>query len=249
MNVAFAQSPYELDSKREGSLLGAGAALSLAGLITLHNVEPFTQSELSALSAGDINSFDRSGMKPYRQDQTGDALNYASFALPLTLLIDERTRHDLKTLGMMWGEVLLLQSGLTAITKGLVERARPYAYDPAAPLDKRTSRDSRVSFFSGHSSTTAATCFFLARVYSDYPFSKTTKTVAWSAAAVYPAVVGFLRVDSGHHFRTDVIAGYVVGAAIGYLVPSLHRVMQGHGVSVSTSATDGPLAIELSVTF
>lgn len=234
-NVACAQSPYQLKPGREWTLLGAGAALGLSGMAVIHNIDPYTETELAALNSQDVNSFDRAGMHPYREDVAGDVMRSVSLALPLTLLIDERTREDWKTLGVMWGEVLLLQSGLTAITKGLVQRARPYAYDPEAPPEKRKSRDARVSFFSGHTSATAATCFFLASVYSDYPFSKTTKTIAWSAAAVYPAVVGFLRVDSGHHFRTDVITGYVVGAVIGVLIPKLHKTKDTDGVAPSQS--------------
>lgn len=239
VDTANAQSPYQLKSGREWTLLGAGAALGISGVALMEEIEPFTEAELAALSTQDINSFDRSGMEPYRGDAAGDVLKYASFALPLTLLADQRTRQDWKTLGLMWGEVLLLESGLTAMTKGLIERARPYAYDPQAPTDLRTSRDAKISFFSGHTSTTAATCFFLAKVYSDYPFSKTTKTIAWSAAAIYPAVVGFLRVDSGHHFRTDVIAGYLVGAAVGYLVPVLHRTLSDQGVAPYQTRSGG----------
>lgn len=247
--AANAQSPYQLKAGREWTLLGAGAALGLSGLGLMQDIEPFTESELSALSTDDINSFDRSGMEPYRQDVAADALKYTALALPLTLLIDERTRQDWKTLGVMYAEVLLLQSGLTAITKGLAERARPFAYDPNAPLEERTSKDAKVSFFSGHTSSTAATCFFLAKVYSDYPFSKTTKTIAWSAAAVYPAVVGFLRVDSGHHFRTDVLTGYAVGAAVGILVPVLHRATTGGSVTPYQSNSGGISYLGVTIAF
>ena len=246
---AGAQSPYELKSGTEWTLLGAGAVTGLSGLALLHDIDPFTEAELAALNSQEINSFDRAGMHPYREDVAGNVMRSASLALPLTLLIDERTREDWKTLGVMWGEVLLLQAGLTAITKGLVERTRPYAYDPEAPLEKRMSRDARVSFFSGHTSATAATCFFVASVYSDYPFSKTTKTIAWSLAAVYPAVVGFLRVDSGHHFRTDVLAGYAVGAAAGLLVPLWHRSPAHESDSASLSSSAGLNYLRLTWSF
>jgi len=229
---ASAESPYQLESRREWTLLGVGVALSLGGLAIMESIEPFTPPELAGLDLQDVNAFDRAGVRPYRDSRDGDALKLGSFLMPLSLLIDERSRRDWKTLGVMWGEVLLLQSGFTAMTKGLMKRTRPYAYDPNAPLEARTSTDARISFYSGHTSTTAATCFFLARVYSDYPFSRATKVAAWTVAVVYPAAVAYLRVDSGHHFRTDVITGYVVGAAIGYLVPVLHRVAKHNGLSL-----------------
>lgn len=238
---AGAQSPYHLTSNKEWILLGAGASTTLTGVLLVNQVKPYTESELAGLDPGNINSFDRAALNPYREDLAGNALNLASFALPFTLLADSRTRTDWKTLGAMWGEVLLLQSGVTAMTKGLVECARPYAYDVNAPVEVRSDRRAKMSFISGHTSSTAAICFFLATVYSDYPFSRTTKTIAWTTAAIYPALVGFYRVDSGHHFRTDVIAGYLAGAAIGCLVPALHRQRPGENAPVGVSGSSGQL--------
>ena len=240
---ASAQGPYKLESAREWTLLGSGAALNIGGLALMSGIEPFTVEELGALDPSGINSFDRDGMRPYRATADGDAMLYASFLFPLGLLADGRSRDDWKTLGVMWGEVLLINSGVTALTKGLSQRTRPYAYDSQAPIDKRTSRDARVSFFSGHTATTAATCFFVATVVSDYPFSGTAKTVVWSAAAIYPAVTGFLRIDSGHHFRTDVITGYVVGAAIGVLIPKLHKSTPSEGVAPYQSVSPDGMKI------
>ena len=45
----------------------------------------------------------------------------------------------------------------------------------------------------------------------------------WSGAVLIPATAAYLRVQSGKHFPTDVMAGYAVGAAIGWLVPHLHK--------------------------
>jgi F0F1-type ATP synthase assembly protein I len=45
----------------------------------------------------------------------------------------------------------------------------------------------------------------------------------WTAAALIPAVTGFSRVNTHNHFPTDVIVGYIVGAAIGYLIPEFHK--------------------------
>lgn len=165
-----AQGPYRLDPGREWTLLGIGAGLNLGGVALIHAIEPFSQAELASLDPAGINSFDRSGMKPFREDVAGDALHVASFALPFALLADERTRDDWKTLGVMWSEVLLVNAGVTALAKGLAERTRPYAYDTDAPMEERTHKDAKLSFFSGHTSTTAATCFFMAKVVSDYPF-------------------------------------------------------------------------------
>ena len=44
---------------------------------------------------------------------------------------------------------MLIQAGLNAIVKGLTLRTRPYVYDPNTPTTNKTSKDARVSFYSG----------------------------------------------------------------------------------------------------
>ncbi len=38
-----------------------------------------------------------------------------------------------------------------------------------------------------------------------------------------PALTGYLRIRAGKHYPSDVLAGYALGALIGYAVPALHR--------------------------
>jgi len=243
-----AQSPYSLDSTREWTLFGTGVALGLGGLFMTTHVEPLTLDEINRLDVNDINGFDRGSMQPLRDDHAGDALAVASYLVPLTFLTRDDTRSDFKTLGTMWVEATLLNLGINGIVKAAVARTRPYAYDPDAPMDKKTDRTARLSFYSGHTSSTATNCFFAARVFSDYLTDDTAEALLWTGAALYPALSGFLRVDSGHHFSTDVIAGYVIGASIGLLVPELHR----HGddrVSVQPTSGGVDMGISFQVTF
>ncbi len=101
-------------------------------------------------------------------------------------------------------------------------RTRPYVYNPSVPLDVKQDVDARYSFFSGHTAVTSSVSFFAAKVYADsHPDSK-WKPVVWSAAVIVPAITGWARVEAGQHFPTDVITGYAVGAAIGFLVPQFH---------------------------
>jgi len=95
-----------------------------------------------------------------------------------------------------------------------------------------------MSFFSGHTTQSAANSFFAARVFSDYTKSTRAKVLVWTGAALYPALVGHLRRETGHHFNTDVIVGYCVGALIGYLVPELHRA-RGHDFIRTQTIQDG----------
>jgi membrane-associated phospholipid phosphatase len=117
----------------------------------------------------------------------------------------------------------MLNQGLNWMAKGLTRRTRPFVYDPESPFEDKTKTNARLSFYSGHTSTAASMTFFTAKVFSDYLSNKTAKALIWTAAAVYPALVGYLRRDSANHFRTDVITGYLVGALIGYGIPLLHK--------------------------
>ena len=38
-----------------------------------------------------------------------------------------------------------------------------------------------------------------------------------------PAITGYLRVKAGKHYPTDTIAGYLLGATAGILIPQLHK--------------------------
>ena len=78
---------------------------------------------------------------------------------------------------------------------------------------------------------TAANTFFAAKVFSDYYPDSKWKPVVWTAAATIPAITGYLRVKGGRHFTTDVITGYAVGAAVGYLVPHFHKKKKAKGLS------------------
>jgi membrane-associated phospholipid phosphatase len=216
-------SPFKIDYGTEALLLGSGAAAGVTSLAILLNLDPLTKEQIEELNADDINSFDRAFIGPYSSDYLGDVLQYTTYLLPLTFLVDNDTKSDFGDLALMYGEVLLLNTSINGIVKGLSKRTRPYVYDIKSPSDEKTNIDARLSFYSGHTSNTASISFFTAKVFSEYLTNNTAKVLIWSAAVLIPAVTGFSRVNTNWHFPTDVIVGYIVGAAIGYLVPLIHK--------------------------
>jgi membrane-associated phospholipid phosphatase len=230
-------------------LFGGGSIMGIAGLVLLDNVTPLTIDEINELDPHDINSFDQSSVGPYRATAAGDVMLYGSFLLPLTFAANSRTRHDWQILSIIGVEVLLVQSGLNGIVKGVTQRTRPYVYDPNTPQEKKTSKDARMSFYSGHTSTAAAMSFYVAKVFSNYLSDQTGRVLIWTGAALYPAVTAYLRRDSGHHFRTDVMAGYAAGALIGYLVPELHRKKQEDHLRLSYVYLGDGVRVELNYRF
>lgn len=61
-----------------------------------------------------------------------------------------------------------------------------------------------------------------AQLHSDY--SGKSDWAVWSLAAAIPAFTGIQRMRAGKHFLTDVLLGYIVGAGVGILVPSLYKL-------------------------
>lgn len=132
--------------------------------------------------------------------------------------------------GMLYAESASMTFAFTNMVKLAVRRPRPRAYiDAEAEASKgnvdytNTSTDSALSFFSGHSSMTAAigaTATYLAFTRAPH------RARPWITLALATALTSFVsieRVRAGKHFPTDVIAGSVAGAGIGIIVPHLHR--------------------------
>jgi membrane-associated phospholipid phosphatase len=244
-----ARSPYELQKRREWILVGSGAALGLAAMLVIESVDPLTPEEIAQLNPDDINDFDRNSIAPYRDAEAGNGLLIASYMIPLTFLAYPDTRRDWKTLGVMWVEVTLTNLGINGLVKGLATRTRPYAYEPDTPVDIKTDVDARFSFYSGHTSSAAANCFFVANVFGDYLENKKAEVAIWTAAVVYPALTGYLRRDSGHHFRTDIMVGYSLGALVGYFVPELHKIRGANELSFYPTTVQGAAGVGVRFSF
>lgn len=220
-----AQSPYELKLGKECAFFGLGIAPGLTGAQLRTKVPVYTVADIAALDAKSINAFDRKAVD-YYSDAAHQASNffwYSTFAAPLLFLPGKTTRSHFGTIAVLWGETVMINAGLTVVTKYASRRTRPYVYNPDVPADKKLDANAKGSFFSGHASMSAANSFFAAKVFSDYHPDSKWKPVVWSLAAVVPAVTGYLRIRGGRHFPTDVLTGYAVGALVGWGVPALHR--------------------------
>ena len=219
--------PYQFSAKKETVILIPGIGLNTLGFLRSASTKPFSLAQLNALSPADIRlGIDRRAVNRWSPGSAhfSDALLYTALAVPATLALSSRCR-DLRQGGgvaLMGLEALMLSTGLTNAVKNTARRPRPYAYNTNVPLEIRMGSDARRSFFSGHTSTSAAATFFTAQVFSDlYPDSKWRYAV-WSGAAVLPLAVGVQRYRAGKHFPTDIAVGYLVGAISGILAPRLH---------------------------
>ncbi|MEM1121244.1 MAG: phosphatase PAP2 family protein [Bacteroidota bacterium] len=247
----LAASPYHLSLKKDLGIFSGALGLQIAGLAVANNVKPLTLSEIELLSPASISNFDRNTIRHFsaKAHTTSDYLLYGSMAFPIALMADKRMRKDLLKIGTMASEAFMLNAGLTLITKGTAQRVRPYAYNPLVSVEDKMAKTTKMSFFSGHTSAVSVLSFFSAKVYADYYPNSKWKPVVWSAAAVIPAATGYLRYRAGKHFPTDVIVGYGVGAAIGVLIPHLHKNKKVRKFILSPMATGEAIGFNLRGVF
>jgi membrane-associated phospholipid phosphatase len=190
------------------------------------------------LDPNDINRFDRSAT---RQDaefmkvavDRSDIGMRGSFLLPVLLILDKDIRQD-------WAPIILLYLETEAIVGNLfswgaaihIDRIRPQVYNPDVAWGKRSGVRNKNSFYSGHTSSSAAASFFVAKVYCDYhPELERKKLIFYAIAAIPPAITGYYRYKGMKHFPTDVLTGLAIGATTGILVPHLHK-KQNHNLSI-----------------
>ena len=205
------------------------------GLNQVYKKPALDSAEVMALNPYDIWKFDRRAtmQDPAFRNQAhriSDAVMKGSVVMPFFLLLDRKVRND-------WFDFITLYtqahavSGLSyVITASLYDRNRPYVYNDEIPINDKMGTGTRNSFFSGHTSTTAVSTFFMAKVISDYhPELGNKKFLIFAAALVPPAVVGYYRYKAMKHYPTDVFMGLAVGAASGILIPHFHKIKRKTG--------------------
>lgn len=222
---ASSQKIYTLSVPREVvCIAGGGTAIGIS-LALRHHTNAFTPDQVNALDGSRIGTFDRFATRHYSASarRGSDFMLFSSMAVPLLLLADPAIRRDAPEVSLILGEVMLINAGLTLLTKELAHRPRPFVFNPQAPMADKIQQDARLSFFSGHTSTVAALTFSTAKIWSDYHPDSRWRPVVWVSACIIPAVTGYLRMRGGKHYLSDVLAGFAVGAVTGLLIPQWHH--------------------------
>lgn len=171
-----------------------------------------------------------------------DFVVYGLGAFPVALLWIDNGFVNMLNDAVVIGQSTMIAAALSGLSSLSSGRGRPYLYGTKAPVDVRTSAEGSLSFFSGHTSIAFAlstsTFWTVKRVHPRGPLPWITLTLGTGAATT--VAVG--RVMAGKHFPTDVMAGALVGASIGTLIPMLHGIPvqvvpiveeQARGISVS----------------
>jgi membrane-associated phospholipid phosphatase len=238
---------FTIDPVVDITVSAAGAGLSGLSELILSTGEILPQKPGSSAN---LLSFDRIAVT---QTIDRNASTYSDIGLGLALgfaavdpfLSAARDGWDAALVdAVMYAESLSVTLALTDATKIAVRRPRPIDYLNVSTNPSDTNLN--LSFFSGHSALAAsvtATATYIAFIRAP---QSPRPWITLCAGSLLTAFVSYERVRSGAHFPTDVIAGSLVGGAIGVLVPHLHR----HGeerpsvwVGLAPSAGGGMLSV------
>lgn len=147
-------------------------------------------------------------------DSVSDYLQYAAFFSPALLCLAADS-SDLAGLTLAYAGAGALSLGARFGLKALISRPRPYMYYPNPPQKEIARGKQYESFPSGHSIMAFCGASFTATAYSlkykDSPYALPGTVLALSLAGACST----LRIASGSHFLSDVLAGAILGSLIG----------------------------------
>lgn len=185
----------------------------------------------------DINAFDRGvrngfaglgGVQPVTWAKTSDLFAYGllplgAMVLDLVYTWDGRPNTEWGTDIGVVAQSVFLAAALNQAVKFAAGRQRPFvAYDaPYAGSLRRsneTSADDNLSFFSGHATAAASVTVGMARTIE----LRTGSRIGYWLLVPLGIATGLMRLAADKHWGTDVAVGLAVGAAAGWLVPTLH---------------------------
>ncbi|GAB3898549.1 hypothetical protein GCM10028803_18180 [Larkinella knui] len=239
--VAFGQpdsvsrSPYRVYRAYELSGSFAILGASIFGYRALDRHSNFNADDVAKLNPARINAFDRpiAYLDPSRFEgaqKRSDRFLNLSIASPILLMLSKDLRKNGLDLLAIYTTTHAVNNLLYFATAFPIRRARPLTYNPAVSITDKTGNAKSNSFYSGHVSFSTTATFFGAKVLTDHYRIKGWKRIAiFSVAAVPPILVGVNRMHAGKHFRTDVMTGFLVGAACGIGVPELHKISRKKG--------------------
>jgi membrane-associated phospholipid phosphatase len=187
-----------------------------------------------------------------RSETRSDSLQLLLFTLVTVPFIDAwlgagvgHGRPDIAwKLTIIDAEALLTTSFISLGAQHLVARARPFTTLCVHQSNAGECTDGSspyTSFPSGHTST----AFTVALLECVNHAHLDTDRSGWNGAAcpvtlIAAGLTGLLRIPSDRHYASDVIVGGLLGAGIGYLVPTLHFAVASKDSTTAIIPLMGP---------
>ena len=133
----------------------------------------------------------------------------------------------------------------TGVLKRTVARERPYVHfnNP----DVRSRAEPNASFPSGHTSSSFTSVFAAASACRR--LSCGHEKSIWLVGVPLASVTGALRIRADKHYATDVLAGFGIGAALGWFIPQLYDAIANEDPPVATPQRKSRLTWGISRTW
>ena len=239
-NYWYNNEVLKLKLTREILLILLCIGLSYAS-ISLHQIkeERFIPLEAGQLTheIKDVNYVDRSFAGQWdtsSKDYGKVILNLATYIIPISLFLFAGNVKSRAILFFVFTLGYVLTESLTGISKGLIDRYRPFAYISKEDIGSQSneskeelvedfmSYDIQNSFFSGDASLTSFGLVFFAFAFTlSYPNHRLGKVV-WLLSTAGIILECYFRVQSGKHFPIDVFTGALVGGMIAFGIIRIH---------------------------
>jgi len=235
--------PYFLNKPVDYSLTAGLAGFTLYNFSQISKKDGTSEAKVLSLTKNDVNGFDRWAIRPY--NKSVDKASYIPFyfAIPYPVVffgLDKKMRKDYLELSFLYLQAMCVTGTLYSTSVHYFSRLRPLVYDPASPMEKRTSSNSRNAFFAGHVALVGTSTFFMAQVFADYHPDSKLKWVMYGAAGLATGATAYMRHKAGEHFPSDILVGTTVGTLSGLLVPRLHKCKLIKNKKISLIPYTGP---------
>ena len=218
----FAASIYTLGPTKDLVISFASLGMAILSLFISHSANRASKEDIP-LPKSRVNIFDRGLMYEFKRpmDFVSDITLYELLAMSFVLLAGNiKNGNTWPAYGTIYTESIILVFGTCELLKNLILRYRPYCYFGDVPSGK--NREYYKSFPSRHTAFAFMSAgLFTFTFFTEYPNSS-WKFPLIIASYFLAAGVGFSRILSGNHFRSDVLTGAALGSVYGYLIPWLH---------------------------
>ena len=249
---------YHINYTLTGVVNVVGTLGDLLAIPRIKDKTAMTDQELAYMNSQQqrdlIDKIDRWGLKQKASEQTmyrkiSDYSMTPLILLPAFLAFNKNIRKDWFDLILMYYEghvITFTFYNYSFLGPTFQNRYRPAAYYSEFSDADRKNGNNRNSFYSGHVATIAYSTFFMTKIYCDYhPEIGPSKYLWYLAAAVPPTLIGVARVKALAHFPSDCAVGLALGAAIGIIVPELHKHKEKKNLTFSMA--DSPEFLGLSM--
>lgn len=216
--------------------------------------------ELGPNGADHLNGFDAYFRRAFVRrdttaaDVTSNVLGYGvapTSAIVLLALAAQRDDGSLQNTPvdlLLTAEATFLSMDVNQVVKLLLPRERPFLH--FADADTRAtpqSAESRVSFYSLHTSATFALAVSAGTIAELRGYS--IAPLIFGSGLLVGAATGYMRMAADKHYMSDVLVGAGMGSLIGFVVPySFHRPLPGN-LRLSGSPLPGGGLIGASAVF